>query len=308
MSTRRWIRGGMLAGLVALSLCAGDPRLLAGQDATPRGEQSGGAADIEFPLRPDSVRFAVIGDMGTGDQFQQDVARQMVRSRSTFPFGFVILLGDNILTGDEPADFERAFAVPYKPLLDDGVAFYAVLGNHDSSRQRSYTPFNMNGASYYTFKKGNVRFFVLDSEKMDARQIAWLESGLQNGSDGDWSICCVHKPLYSAAATHGADGGLRKVLEPLFEKYGVNVVFSGHNHVYERMVPQRGVHYFVEGASGRLRVANLTRSSILARGFDRDCSFMMIEIAGDDMYFRTVSRRALTVDAGVIHRTIRPAS
>jgi len=304
MNARHWIRGGVLSGLVAVSLCVGVARLTAGQAPASAGETAGGVTDVAFPLRPDSVRLAAIGDMGTGDRLQMDVARQMARSRTTFPFEFVLALGDNIYTGDDPSDFQQAFAVPYKPLLDAGVTFYAVLGNHDSSRQRSYKPFNMNGADYYAFRKNNVHFLMLDSDDMDRKQIAWVESELQNRNEGDWTICCVHRPLYSAAASHGADSRLRKVLEPLFEKYGVNVVLSGHNHVYERLVPQRGIHYFVEGASGKLRVANLTRSKILAKGFDRDCSFIMMEIAGDELYFRTVSRRALTVDAGVIQRTM----
>jgi hypothetical protein len=307
MTTRRWIRGGVLSGIVALALCAGMPRPLAGQDASPGREPAGGAPDFAFPLRPDSVRLAAIGDWGTGKQLQIDIARQMVISRAVFPFEFVVALGDNILMGTSPSDFRKGFEVPYKLLLNAGVLFYATLGNHDTAIQRFYKPFNMNGANYYAFKKGNARFFVLDSNRMDQKQIAWIEGQLREAGSGDWKICCLHHPLYTTATTHGPDLGLRQVLEPLFVKYGVDVVLSGHNHVYERMLPQRGIHYFVEGASGRLNVGTLPSSPILAKGFDRDCSFMMIEIAGDDMYFQATSRRGAAVDSGVIHRTIPPA-
>jgi hypothetical protein len=119
-----------------------------------------GAADFAFPLQANSVRFAAIGDMGTGTQPQIDVAKQMVKSRAAFPFEFVIALGDNT--------------------------------------------------------------------------------------------------------------------------------------------------YFTEGASGSLRSGNLAPSAITAKGFDADRSFMMIEIAGDDLYFQTTSRTGVAVDSGVIHRTIRP--
>jgi len=94
---------------------------------------AGGVTDVAFPLRPDSVRLAAIGDMGTGDRsrwmwpVRWEIAHDVpirVRARP----------GDNIYTGDDPSDFQQAFAVPYKPLLDAGVTFYAVLGNHDSSR------------------------------------------------------------------------------------------------------------------------------------------------------------------------------
>jgi hypothetical protein len=266
-----------------------------------------GAADFAFPLQANSVRLAVIGDFGTGEQAQIDVARQMVKSRALFPFEFVITVGDNIYTGSQPSDFEKAFAAPYKPLLDAGVPFYATLGNHDKTNERFYKPFGMNGATYYAFKKGNVRFFALDSNYMDQKQTAWIETQLREAGNGGWKICFFHHPLYSSARYHGSDADLRKVLEPLFVKYGVDVVLSGHDHVYERVRPQRGIYYFVEGASGSLRVGNLAPSAITAKGFDTDRSFMTIEIAGDDLYFQTTSRIGVAVDSGVIHRTIRPA-
>jgi 3',5'-cyclic AMP phosphodiesterase CpdA len=266
-----------------------------------------GRADIAFPLQANSVRLAVIGDMGTGEQPQADVALQMVKSRAVFPFEFVITLGDNLYTGGQPSDYENDFAVPYKPLLDAGVPFYATLGNHDKTNERFYKPFNMNGANYYTFTKGHVHFFALDSTYMDPKQVAWLQTKLSEAGNGDWKICYFHHPLYSSARFHGPDADLRKVLEPLFVTYGVDVVFAGHDHVYERVIPQQGISYFTEGASGSLRHGNLSPSAITARGFDTDRSFMMIEFAGDDMYFQAVSRTGVAVDSGVIHRTIRAA-
>jgi predicted phosphodiesterase len=266
-----------------------------------------GTSDFAFPLQANSVRFAVIGDFGNGGHFQTDVAQQMVKSRAVFPFEFVILLGDNLLTGSQPSDFEQDFAVPYKPLVDAGVQFYAALGNHDKTNERFYKPFNMNGENYYTYKKGHVHFFVLDSNYMDPKQTAWLETQLRDAGNGDWKICYFHHPLYSSARTHGPATDLRKVLEPLFVKYGVDVVLAGHEHVYERVLPQQGVYYFTEGASGELRAGDLAPSAITAKGFDADRSFMMIEIAGDDLYFQTTSRTGAAVDSGVIHRTIRPA-
>jgi predicted phosphodiesterase len=266
-----------------------------------------GAADFAFPLQANSVRFAVIGDFGNGGPFQIDIAQQMLKSRAVFPFEFVITLGDNLLTGAQPSDFDKDFAVPYKALLDAGVPFYATLGNHDKTNERFYKPLNMNGADYYSYKKDHVRFFALDSNYLDPKQTAWIEAQLRGAGNGDWKICYFHHPLYSSARTHGPATDLRKVLEPLFVKYGVDVVFSGHEHVYERIHPQHGIYYFIEGASGELRAGDLAPSPIMAKGFDADRSFMMVEIAGDDMYFETISRTGVVVDSGVIHRTIRPA-
>ena len=265
-------------------------------------------ANAQLPLLADSVRFAAIGDMGTGDRFQMDVAQQMVKSRQAFPFAFVITLGDNLYTGSEPSDYEKGFEVPYKPLLDAGVLFYASLGNHDKTNERFYKPFNMNGENYYTFKKGPVRFFALDSTYMDPKQTTWLESELRRAGNGGWKIVYFHHALYSSARFHGSDKGLRKVLEPLFVAHGVDVVIAGHDHVYERIHPQQGIYHFTEGASGALRRGDLKPSAITAKGFDADRSFLLFEIAGDDLYFQAVSRTGLVVDSGVIHRTLRPAS
>jgi 3',5'-cyclic AMP phosphodiesterase CpdA len=125
-------------------------------------------------------------------------------------------------------------------------------------------------------------------------------------SQDDWKICYFHHPLYSDGKTHGSQVDLRVVLEPLFVKYGVNVVFSGHDHVYERLKPQKGITYFVSGAGGQLRKGDVRRSDMTAAQFDQDCSFMLIEVSGDDLFFQAISRTGATVDSGVVHR--RPGS
>ncbi|MCX6633638.1 MAG: metallophosphoesterase [Acidobacteria bacterium] len=259
------------------------------------------AQEPTLPLKPNSVRFAAIGDMGTGEKPQYELAGKIIEYRQKFPFEFVITLGDNIYDGSAPSDFESKFERPYKPLLDAGVKFYATLGNHDKPNQRFYKFFNMNGQQYYTYKNGNVRFFALDTNYMNPQQLAWLEKELQNAGS-DWAICYFHHPLYSSAAFHGSSTEIRSVLEPLFVKYGVQVVFAGHDHVYERVKPQKGIYYFTEGASGSLRAGNLRKSALTAAGYDQDRSFMLVEIAGDELYFQTISRTGQTVDSGVIRR------
>ncbi len=254
---------------------------------------------LTLPLKPDSVRFAVIGDNGTGDKPQYEVGQQMAKFRETFPFDFVLMLGDNMYGGESPADFQKKFEDPYKPLLDAGVKFYASLGNHDNPNQRYYKPYNMDGKRYYSMKKGNAEFFALDSNYMDPEQLAWLDKQL-DGSSAAWKICFFHHPLYSDGKFHGPDKDLRARIEPIFEKRGVRMVLSGHEHVYERIKPQNGIYYFVLGNSGELRLHNLRPSVIMAKGFDTDRSFMLVEIAGDDFCFQAISRTGKTVDSGVL--------
>ena len=92
-----------------------------------------------------------------------------------------------------------------------------------------------------------------------------------------------------------------------FVKYGVNVVFSGHDHVYERVKPQKGIYYFVSGAAGQLRKGNMRPDDETAAYFDQDQSFMLVEVSGDDMYLRAISRTGKTVDSGKIHREAKVA-
>jgi predicted phosphodiesterase len=252
---------------------------------------------MKLPVKPGSVRFAIIGDSGTGERPQFEVAQQMVIFRRDFPFDFVLMMGDNIYGSKTPADFKRKFEDPYQTLRSAGVKFYACLGNHDHTAERLYKPFNMDGQRYYTFKNGNVQFFGLDSNYMDPPQVEWLEHQL-SGSNAIWKICFFHHPLYSHGKFHGSDLDLRARLEPMFVKYGVDVVLNGHEHVYERVVPQQGINYFVLGNSGELRPHNLNPSPDTAKGFDTDRTFGLFEIAGNDFNFQIVSRTGATVDSG----------
>jgi Calcineurin-like phosphoesterase len=258
-----------------------------------------GAQDL--PLKENSVRFAVIGDMGTGDKAQYEVAQQMERYRQKTMFDFVLMLGDNIYGGENAADMKRKFEYPYQALLDAGVKFYASLGNHDNPNERFYKPFNMGEKRYYSFKKGNAEFFALDSNYMDPQQMEWLTNGLRDSSAA-WKLCFFHHPLYSDGKFHGPDTDLRIRLEPIFQLNGVKLVLSGHEHLYERIKPHGGIYYFVLGNSGELRLHNLRPSPDTAKGFDTDRDFMMMEIAGDQLYFQTISRTGETIDSGTIDR------
>jgi len=261
----------------------------------------GPSSDLSLPNRRDSLKFAAMGDNGTGDRAQYEVARQMAAWREKLPYEMVIMLGDNMYGSQRPRDFVLKFEMPYKPLLDAGVMFYASLGNHDSQTNRFYKPWNMNGERYYAYSKKNVRFFALDSDYMDPKQLQWLENELKNAREA-WKICYFHHPLYSDGGRHGSEVELRVILEPLFVKYGVDAVYSGHDHVYERLKPQKGIYYFVSGSAGELRRGDLRRSEMTAAGYDQDQSFMLNEIAGDELYFQVVTRTGRTVDSGTLPR------
>jgi predicted phosphodiesterase len=263
---------------------------------------------LTLPNQPDSLKFGVIGDTGTGDKHQFAVAKQLIDFRNQFKYEFVVMMGDNTYGGESARDFERRFEEPYQPLIDAGVKFYAALGNHDTPNQRNYKLFNMGGKQYYTFRpKLGVRFFALDSNYMSPEQLTWLENELK-ASGSDWKIAFFHHPLYSSGGRHGSDAALRDQLEPLFIKYSVDVVLSGHDHFYERLKPQKGIAYFVVGGSAKLRSGDIGTTGLMAKGFDTGYSFMAVEIAGDEFHFQTVSDQGKTVDSGTIKRRVTATS
>ena len=255
---------------------------------------------VSLPMKDGSLRFAVIGDTGTGTEKQQELADVMYSYKQVFPYEFVLMMGDNMYGAEKAEDFRAKFENIYKRLLDDKVKFYASLGNHDESNQRFYENFNMNGEEYYRIKKGNVAFYALNSNYMDKRQLKWLEDELAKDTS-EWKVAFFHHPPYSSGGKHGSDTKLREVVEPIFLKYGINVVFAGHEHFYERIKPQKGIYYFISGAGGKLRSGDVKDNSPLTeKAYDKDMSFMILEVAGDEMHFQVISRTGETVDSGVI--------
>jgi hypothetical protein len=310
----RFLGAMLTAGGVALATIACRPELDQSAQRSTRTTVrtlTPGPDALVLPRKDGSVRFAVIGDVGRGDDAQRDVARQMTAWRARFPFDFVVMLGDNIYPPHTPEDYRRKFEEPYAPLLEAGVTFHAAIGNHDDPGQLSYEKFNMNGRRYYSFAKAErrlaglvgagVRFFVLDSRSLDQAQLAWLKREVESAGSA-WKICYLHHPLYTSGRYRGSARALRLTLEPILVASDVDVVLSGHEHFYERIHPQHGITYFVSGAGGALRKDDIRPSSLTAAGFDDDCHFMLVEVSGDELYFQAIARDGRTVDAGVIVR------
>jgi 3',5'-cyclic AMP phosphodiesterase CpdA len=297
--------------------------LLAVFSLTACGERSGaisgpeivvGADNPPLPSRPLSLKFAVIGDSGRWSKEQQQTAQQLTMQRQKFPFEFVLMLGDNNYGDGSPESFKIRFEDPFKGLIAAGVKFYAALGNHDVGSQWNYPLFNMKGHRYYTFEERTgvlppltgerVRFFAVDSVTLDQAQVVWLDREL-SGSKADWKIVYLHHPLYTSGRYAFSSALWRPAMEPILIEHQVDVVFAGHEHLYERLHPQNGVVYFVTGGTGSVRTGDVQPSPALAKGYDRDLSFMLVEIAGDTMYFQAINRLGETVDSGRIKKRDR---
>ena len=289
--------------MVGLSAeCTADAQSLSPKGTAAATAKSATAPSITLPNRDGSLRLAVFGDAGRGSKEQYDLGKVMEEYRQAFPFDSVLLTGDNIYGKDTPADMKNKFELPYKTMLDAGVKFYGTLGNHDTSNQRFYAPFNMNGEEYYRIERNGVSIYALNSNYLDKRQLDWLIAELAKDPNA-WRVAFFHHPPFSSGGRHGSDDQVQQILHPLFVKNGIDVVFTGHDHFYERVKPQDGITYFVSGGAGKIRKGDIKKGTgITAVGFDADLSFMLVEFAGDEMYYQAISKAKQTVDSGVIKR------
>jgi predicted phosphodiesterase len=266
------------------------------------------SAGTTSPLPMPSIRggtvLAVMGDSGSGDEPQQAIAQAMLTYFNTaVHFPFVLMLGDNLYDDD----YTNEFSTPYKPLLDRGVKFYAALGNHDRDLQIHFKPFNMSDKDRYTFDQGNARFVALNSNHpSDPDQIKWLDTVFADAG-AKWRICFFHHPLYSSG-DHESESRdvIRPALEAALIRNQVDVVFSGHEHLYERVKPQHGVRYFVSGGGGR-NLYRFRQSDFDEIGFSEH-HFMILEIAGDRLFFEAITQEQKLRDCGVLYRTPDAAS
>lgn len=215
-------------------------------------------------VNADSTRFAVIGDYGSDSANEAAVASQV----KSFGPQFIVTTGDNNYTTGATEDWDRTQGKYYRDYIkypadsssiykDNGVStnqFFPTLGNHDwDAGLYSYTNyFELPGNErYYSFTRGPVECFVLSSDprEPDGRtngtpQYDWAEAAIRN-STARWQLVFFHHPAYTYQSNH------QPMLEMRwpFEEWGVDGVFSGHNHNMQRMNVD-GVPYFLEGASG----------------------------------------------------------
>jgi hypothetical protein len=129
----------------------------------------------------------------------------------------------------------------------------------------------------------------VNTNTLDDEQLTWLDQEMGE-SKADWKIAYMHHPLYTAGRYAFTSLVRRRTLEPIFIRNGIDVVFAGHEHLYERLTPQGGVMHFISGAAGAVR-GDLKQAQILAKGYDKDLSFMLIQMTGDTRICGYQSRR-----------------
>jgi 3',5'-cyclic AMP phosphodiesterase CpdA len=264
-----------------------------------------------WTVTDDSVVFAAVGDTGTGGRNQMDVAQAMVDAYAATPYGFVVHVGDISYRGSILDRWEDVWVRPYKSLFDAGVRFEVALGNHELEEGQSEETLQWIEArlqqlgyaeTYRVVPYGPVDFFFLDSStplvtgERSGEQLAWLEDELA-ASTARWKVAVMHHAPYSSSAKRGSNVELREVVEPLFIKHGVQLVLTGHDHLYERTHPQSGVTFVVTGAGAKL--SDIGRSDFTAAA-ERVLQFMMIEVDGELMTIRAIDTTGTVFDSVTI--------
>jgi predicted phosphodiesterase len=240
-------RAKVVLPVVALLLCLG-------AEPAPAVTAAGGgtidpAARGAGSPRP-LLRFAVLGDFGTGSPTQSAVADRMCRWRRSHPFDLVITTGDNIYPDGAARYFEPHFFQPYECLLDDGVRFRATLGNHDVATDNGAPEFAEPAFGMprrnYVFRRSGIRFVMVNSNAIDRD---WVRKATR-AKEGDlWTVVAFHHPVFSPG-DHGSTPGLRPWMPRLFRKRGVDIVFNGHDHLYAVSKPIRRIRFVVTGGGG----------------------------------------------------------
>lgn len=255
----------------------------------------------------DSITFSVLGDNGSGGRNAMDVARQMARTYQETPYGLTVLLGDISYYGSIVDRFEDVFQAPMQPLIDAGVEFELAIGNHEI--QENPSPEALQEVadklerlglpnSYYKATHGPIDFFIIDSSLPLAgitsaqEQLAWLERELA-ASDAPWQVAALHHQLFSSAKKRQPDPRVREALEPLFIEHGVDIVFYGHDHFYERTKPQSGVTYVLSGAGSKISKVGFSDFTAVA---EEKLQFMLVEADRDTMTVQAIDQNGVVFD------------
>jgi acid phosphatase len=262
------------------------------------------------PVEDWVVRLAAMGDTRSGDTGQIQLGSALYQTDEERPLDGIVLLGDNVSYYGDPEYFPETFLKPYNALLDRGVKFFATLGNHDVKGghmdfQLNHPLLNMKGRRYYThvFGENLVQVFFLDTNTSiaDPKQMAWLLSELKK-SDAPWKVVAMHVPIYGRIERRPeADLNLRARLEPIFIEHGVDIVLSGHNHVYQRIRPKNGIHYFTAGSGGQIdRGQILPDDPDLLAGNDGTNVAIILQFTGETCEFKAIDSLERVVDEGTI--------
>ena len=251
-----------------------------------------------FPASdPPALRIAVIGDSGDGGGELDATAAAITSIEGDRPFDLLLLLGDNVYPDGDPARLAETVFEPFGAVLQSGTRLLAIVGNHDEGYADEQLAALDIDSRWWSVERDGVLLIGLDSNTPDdPQQLAWLEETLRT-TNARWRIVALHHPPYSAGY-QGSNTTVRDTFVPIFRRYGVQLVLSGHDHDYQRSVPMDGVTYIVTGsASGSRRTGaeSFTAVSFATLGF------VELGVYPDRLVLRSVDHELRVGDEWVLH-------
>lgn len=217
-----------------------------------------GGPEVTWPYEPYAnpplLRFAIAGDTGDAGGTLDGVSHAVTVMEDDDPYDALLLLGDLVYPAGDPTQLQQVVFDPFADVLADGTELLAVLGNHDVKSGQGDTIMAELGmpGDYWAHEYGDVLFVGLDTTAMDdPAQLEFLEQALST-TTATWRIVLMHHPPYSAGY-QGSNTTARERFTPIFERYGVQLVLSGHDHDYQRSTPINGVTYIVSGGGSGTR-------------------------------------------------------
>lgn len=251
------------------------------------------------PASTETIRFLAFGDSGGGGPDQLALRDQMFG----FPYDFMIHTGDLAYDNGTIDQLEDNVFGVYAELLEN-LALFPAAGNHDHETMGG-APFRdvfaLPGGGdehWYSYDWGRIHFAALDTEADYQTQAAWLEADLA-ASTAPWKILYMHRPPYSSGL-HGSDLALRSAIAPIAQRHHVQLVLAGHDHDYERMVPQNGVAYVVTGGGGR-GTYSVGESSFTAFS-ESVIHFVVVEVGVDELVLHAIDAEGTEFDSLVVPR------
>lgn len=246
-------------------------------------------------LRAFGAEIAVYGDSQHNPKIQQKLVHTIVSYKPSIVFR----VGDIVDNGNDPKLW-KAFNKIHGPLLKT-TEYFPALGNHefDSALYFKNFPF-LNNRRWYSIDREGIHFIVLDSNsdlKPGSEQYKWLTADLAGvNSSAKFKIALFHHPIFDVSGGHVADEkNLKDILLPLFKKYGVSAVFSGHSHCYERF-EYEGMQFVVTGGGGSRLYAQDRRPSPYLKKFESTYHFCLLAPRGESLIVRVIDINSKVID------------
>ena len=263
----------------------------------------GGSPTQTWPLRPYApgdepvVRLAAVGDFGDPGSRADATAAAVAAAGEWRRYDALVLLGDHVYPDGDPERLDETLFEPFAPVLDIGTELWPILGNHDVMDGHGAANVEALGmpGRWYAERIADMLFVALDSNDLDDRQLAWLDEVLGD-SDATWKIVALHHPPYSSGY-QGSSLDARRLVSPIVERHGVQLVLSGHEHDYERSEPIDGVTYIVSGAGSQTRRSDMAEFTAVAWSWHH---FLDISVHADRLAVRAVNQDGRIFDEVVI--------